>query len=253
MNPLDIMIIMDRTGSMSSGGNPNKMTNAKNGIKTFLQFLDPTKAWVGLTVLPPSSSIANRCSRRATTTTSTASWTVVPLSSGLQGVRRRPQPGLEPGLDHQLPAAERHHALRAWRSTRRQQYLVANGRANVQNVIIFLTDGAANTAPHIPAYPAGHIYRTRPCYTGKSAGQAATAAGTWVYTIGYDVNPATENCQQDRQAGAESPRDHAGRRDQGRSRPRRATTSTSPTPGQLNTIFTAIAADISTGKSKLID
>lgn len=250
MVPLDIMIIMDRTGSMSSGGNPNKMTNAKNGVKTFLQFLDPTKAWVGLTVLPPSSSIANKCTASDYDNVNRV-WTVVPLSSDYKayGGGLNASSNLVSTINCLQPSGTTHYAVAIDKA---QQYLVANGRANIQNVIIFLTDGAANTAPHIPAYPAGHIYRTRPCYTGKVAGQNATAAGTWVYTIGYDVNPTTEICQQDRQGAVETPPILPGDAIKGA-----ASTPSNyfykPDSGQLNTIFTAIAADISTGKSKLID
>ena len=52
--PLDIMVVLDRTGSMLQGGTPNKLENAKTGIMTFLNFLDAGTALVGLTVLPPS-------------------------------------------------------------------------------------------------------------------------------------------------------------------------------------------------------
>jgi hypothetical protein len=254
MNPLDIMIVLDRTGSMANGGSPNKMTNAKNGVKTFLQFLDPTKAWVGLTVLPPSNTTANRCATAQTSwyDSNSSVWTVVPLSSDYKAYGGGLNTGsnLVSTLNCQNPGGTTHYAVAIDKA---QQYLVANGRAGVQNVIIFLTDGAANTAPHTSAYPAGHIYRTRPCYTGKVAGQNATAAGTWVYTIGYDVNSsAGEICQQDRQGGAESPFITPTDAIKGA-----ASTASNyyykPDSGQLNTIFTAIAADISTGKSKLID
>jgi hypothetical protein len=251
MNPLDIMIILDRTGSMNTN---NKITNARNGIKTFLQFLDPTKVYVGLTVLPPSNTLANRCATAQTTWYDSTSsvWTIVGLSSDYKayGGVLNPSSNLIQTLNCQQPGGTTHYAVAIDKA---QQYLVANGRANVQNVIIFLTDGAANTAPHTAAYPTNHIYRTRPCYTGKTSGQAATAAGTWVYTIGYDVNSsAGEICEKDRQAGAESPFITPTDVIKGA-----ASTPSNyyykPDSGQLNTIFTAIAADISTGKSKLID
>ena len=72
MNPLDIMIIIDRTGSMSSGGNPNKMTNAKNGVKTFLAVPRPDEG-VGRPDGPAALEQHRATSApRATTTTSTA-------------------------------------------------------------------------------------------------------------------------------------------------------------------------------------
>ncbi len=58
VKPLDIMIVLDRTGSMCSpiscsAGNQSDLYNAKEGVKTFLQFLDPSLDRVGLALLPP--------------------------------------------------------------------------------------------------------------------------------------------------------------------------------------------------------
>ena len=67
--PLDIVLVLDRTGSMcqfSNGSNdPNctDLKNAKDGIKTFLGFMDPTLDKVGLSVFPPAldRSFVARC------------------------------------------------------------------------------------------------------------------------------------------------------------------------------------------------
>jgi hypothetical protein len=58
--PLDVMVVLDRTGSM---GQNNKLTQAKAGINAFMKTMDPTLDNVGLAVLPPAPS------------TSQAAWT----------------------------------------------------------------------------------------------------------------------------------------------------------------------------------
>ena len=67
--PLDVMLVLDRTGSMctDSNGNPDPactdLNNAREGMKTFLGLLDPSIDHVGLAVLPPPTSIATRCAK----------------------------------------------------------------------------------------------------------------------------------------------------------------------------------------------
>ncbi len=57
----------------------------------------------------------------------------------------------------------------------------AHPQREAQPVIIFLTDGQANTgAPN-------------PCATAMSAAQAAAQAGTWVYSIAYNVSVSSSN------------------------------------------------------------
>ena len=68
--------------------------------------------------------------------------------------------------------------------TSAQAALAASNRPDAQKVIIFLSDGAANT-------PSG----SNPCQAGISAAQTAEAAGTWVYTIAYDTQGDT--CTED--------------------------------------------------------
>jgi len=113
---------------------------------------------------------------------------------------------------------------------------------------VFLTDGAANTGPHF--FSPGNIELTRPCQSGVNSAAAAKQAGTWVYTIGYSIGG--DICQKDRQNGAESP---AITPDQALAAMASSPSNyyVRPDTGQLNTIFTQIAADISTGSSRLVD
>jgi Flp pilus assembly protein TadG len=57
----------------------------------------------------------------------------------------------------------------------------AHPQRDAQPVIIFLTDGQANTGA------------ANPCATAMSAAQAAAQAGTWVYSIAYNVSVNTSN------------------------------------------------------------
>ena len=66
--PLDVMVVLDRTGSMcqrSDGSDDHPactdMANAKAGIQTFLGFMDPNLDHVGLAVLPPAPDTAHPC------------------------------------------------------------------------------------------------------------------------------------------------------------------------------------------------
>jgi Flp pilus assembly protein TadG len=247
--PLDIVIVLDRTGSMNEGGTPNKLANAKSGIMTFLSFLDAGTAKVGLAVLPPATSIANRCVTGADANydSATSKYTVVPLSTDFKvNGAINPSSNLVQTLNCQNPGGVTHYSLAIQAA---QSELATNGRPGVQKVIVFLTDGAANTGPHF--FSSGNIERTRPCQSGVNSAAAAKQAGTWVYTIGYSIG--TDQCEQDRKSGIlESPA----------ITPDQALAAMASTPanyyvrpdaGQLNTIFTQVAADISAGSSRLVD
>ena len=54
--PLDVMIVLDRTGSMSG----SKLDSAKQGILAFMKTMDPTIDNVGLAVLPPAPTTLGR-------------------------------------------------------------------------------------------------------------------------------------------------------------------------------------------------
>jgi Flp pilus assembly protein TadG len=246
--PLDVMIVLDRTGSMSEGGTPNKLANAKSGIQTLLGFLDAGTDRVGLAVTPPSSSIGTRCSTPPSTVYDSASsvYTVVPLSTDYEvNGALNPSSNLISTLNCLQPSGTTAYAD-ALESA--QAELDKDGRANVQDVIVFLTDGAANTGPHF--YASSSPYRTQPCHQGVTSAGTIKNKGTWVYTIGYAIG--SDECQADRMAGAESP---AITPDQAlaaiASKPQYYYVK--PDTGQLNTIFNQVAVDINQGASRLVD
>ena len=162
-----------------------------------------------------------------------------------------------------------------------------NGRGDVQDVIIFLSDGAANTSPtRLPGtnqwYPTtgGHwrntpFWRDRPCGAGVEAAARAKAMSdtngnnTKVYTIGYDLDAgsaAPEKCRRPDTNGhmnggnpVESGYDAftairaMASQDCPGSQYEPACFYNKPNPGSLNQIFTRIAADLARPAARLID
>lgn len=263
--PLDVMLVLDRTGSMCTDSNGaadpacTDMENAREGMKTFLQYLDPSIDHVGLAVLPPPTSIATRCAKPPDSSSydSTASpYVIVPLANDYLLVNGQLNPasnlvstiGCVKGAGWTAYA----NALEA-----AQAELVAHGRPGVAKVIVFLSDGAANTGPLY--YPASSPYLTRPCQQGISSAQAITATGTVVFSIGYDVEH--DRCQGETKAtqarAPEQPLVDGTTATAAHALPQVASTPSNyyekPNPGQLNTIFTSIASDILQGTSRLVD
>jgi hypothetical protein len=343
VKPLDIMIVLDRTGSMCtpvacSGANQSDLYFAKEGVKTFLSFLDPSIDRVGLALLPPvlDQSWRSNCGnpvgsgykpwsgtpnpnvpsghpdrnidgryngydaywpRYIGSGNPTPSWYTVASMEGAGAGDPNPQNAYvvnlggtwwvndgQNGTNGQNALVQRlgcaggagttHYAF----ALEEAQYeLVDRGRANADNVIIFLSDGAANTMPQNVANghwsqngPGGWIQR--PCGAGVHAASLAKAAGTVIYTIGYDLDGTTgtpERCQQPDAFGH-----HNG------SNPTETGCSAwdftpldgcdaqsaleamasgpqffynQPVPGDLNAIFTQVAMDLAGSKGRLID
>ena len=78
--------------------------------------------------------------------------------------------------------------------TTAQSNLTTTGRSGVQKVIILLSDGDANaSSSNMPTGKANNQ-----CHEAVSAAQAATTAGTWVYTIAYGASTSsTGSCSTD--------------------------------------------------------
>lgn len=257
--PLDVMLVLDRTGSMctDSNGAPDPactdMNNAREGMKTFLALLDPSMDHVGLAVLPPPTSIATRCAKPPDSSSydSLASpYVIVPLSSDFSA---NGQLNTSSNLVSTINCVQASgwtayaNALEA-----AQAELVAHGRSGTARVIIFLSDGAANTGPLY--YPANSPYLTQPCHQGIASAATIAAAGTQVFSIGYDLEH--DRCQGETKATqARSPEQPLITAAQ--ALPQIASSPSNffnkPTPGQLNTIFTSIASDLLHGTSRLVD
>jgi hypothetical protein len=262
VKPLDIMLVLDRTGSMcqnSAGATDPACTdlnNARNGMKTFLGFLDAKVDWVGLSVLPPATSLSAKCSTPASTNynSTTAPYLLVPLSkdfknsngtlntsSNLVSTINCVQGGGTTSYANAIDSA--------------QAELNAHGRSDVQDIIVFLSDGAANTGPSYYSLtnPATKPYRTQPCHQGVTSAGLAKATGTIVYSIGYALGDDTGGCKS-YDGTTEKPTPPTitvTQALQGIATDPVNDFFNQPTPGQLNTIYTTIAKDIGRGTSAL--
>lgn len=239
--PLDIVMVLDRTGSMTGA----KLTNAKLGVEAFLGSLDPTSDNVSLAVLPPAASLDARCDPGNTNSYDDpgAPYVVVPLSddyqnpdgslnasSDLVSTLRCTQPGGGTAYAHALDAA--------------RDELDAHGRPGVQKVIILLSDGAANNGPRF--YPPSSAYRTQPCHEAIAIADADRAANVLMYSIAYDAGG--ELCKTESGAN-ENPQITAEQALEQIANP--GNYYNQPDPASLRGIFLAISADMQHGTSRL--
>ncbi|MDX6591216.1 MAG: hypothetical protein QOJ13_412 [Gaiellales bacterium] len=256
--PLDVMIVLDRSGSMSG----QKLQYAKDGIKAFLGSMDPAINRVGLVAFQPRTG-TNNCSIPFTNSynSATASYLFVPLSDDY---------ATSPGtLNTSSPIVSAVNCVRAGGSTAyanaldaAQTELNAHGREGWQQVMILLSDGAANDGPNY--LPATSPYRTQPCAQSVAIAAAAKSRDVIIYTIAYDLNGAgAQECfmapgaqvSSTITAGSsdtpESPSITANQALQQIASPGRY--HAQPEPLQLVGIFDEISADIARGHSRLTD
>ncbi len=251
--PLDIMLVLDRTGSMcqtSSGASDPSCTdlnNAREGMKTFLGFMDPSIDWVGLAVFPPGTT----CGTPSTSAYNSAGspYVIVPLSDDYwSNGDLDPDSPLVSTIDCQQGGGRTSYANAIEKA---QAEFDASGRPEVQDVMVVLSDGAANIGPTY--YPASSPYRMQPCHQGVSSAAAIKGRETLVYTIGYDLNAEGGDANRctDWQGKDEQPSITAYSALQQMASPNAFFNK--PAPGQLQSIFTKIAADISRPAARLID
>jgi putative Flp pilus-assembly TadE/G-like protein/von Willebrand factor type A domain-containing protein len=258
--PLDIMLVLDRTGSMCQdhNGNPQSgcpdLQHARDGMKTFLGLLNPEADWVGLAVLPPATSVSNKCTQPQTTNynSTSAAYTLVPLSKDYsKDGRLVTTSNLVSTINCQQANGETSYATAIEKA---QAELDLHGRPNVRKVIVFFSDGAANRGPSY--YPTSSPYRNQPCHQGITSAGTVKGRGTIVYSIGYDldaINGGANQCRAQSSTGPlESPAITAYRALQ-QIASNSQTFYNQPTPGQLNTLFAQVAADIQRGSAGLID
>jgi Flp pilus assembly protein TadG len=214
--PVDIVIAIDRTGSMCSPtdsyGNCTDLNNAKDGVQTMLNILNPPSAQVGMVAFPPVQ----------TTSTDVCSDPYNSLANGFNGYDSPTRGYLvdtisayaktgtpatldtTKGLGLHTTDGDDTACIRAGGNTsysealrQAQTELLTHGRANVPNYIVFLTDGEANIGSVYPGttkngvftpdpkYPPGNTDDTKPCQTAIDLANAYKAAGTTIYSIGY--------------------------------------------------------------------
>jgi hypothetical protein len=251
------MLVLDRTGSMcqdslgKADASCTDLNNAKAGLTTFLSYFNPAVAHVGLAVLPPATSVSTRCSTPASANynSTSAAYTVVPLSSDYK---------LPNGtLNTSSTLVSTVNCLKGAGSTAyanaidaAQAELNLHGRPHVPRVIVFFSDGAANTGPSYLSSTSP--YRTQPCHQGGTSAAVAKAAGTTIYSIGYALDDDTGGCKNGVTGSAESPGINVYQA-LGAIASSPSMFHVKPSAGELQTIYSAIAADISHGSSSLIN
>lgn len=325
VKPLDIMIVLDRTGSMCQFGpgqnDPNctDLKNARNGVRSFVTNLDPSIDKVGLALTPPvlDQSWISNCGNPVGA--GYKPWAGTPNPNVPSGSPQRNLDGKYNGYDAywpyyvadprgQTPSRYVVASLEGADGTPADDYLVKdasgnwvlndaqsaflqrlgctsgngttsyalsmeeaqyelsrNGRGNVQDVIVFLSDGAANTWPkNVPAthWTNSWSWGQKPCATGVQAATNIKLGGTVIYTIGYDLDAgsgAPERCRQPNQSDGHSNGSNPVESGYDAYTAIQAMASTplhfynKPNPGDLTQIFQAIAKDLSASRGRLID
>jgi Flp pilus assembly protein TadG len=206
--PLDIMVVMDTTASMNDP-DPNcpisgatRLTCALAGLRTLLQLLNPSDQ-VGLMTFPGvtnSTQAAYDYACNSTTPTTVAyddspDYQIVGLANDFIVSGSPPTlsdssdlvlaaQGGPTGCTQGLKAAGGYGTYYADVIAAAQTALMSDGRANVQKVIILLSDGDANAKPqNMPPDKASNQ-----CHEAITAAANATAAGTWVYSLAYGAS-----------------------------------------------------------------
>jgi len=194
--PLDVVLVLDRTGSMTAAD----LVNLKDGAKAELDAYDSRDVFVGVVSLPYGQP-SNRCvvnNPQAYPTASNPSvWWDVPIQGGYDNPDGTLNPSSQiaqtisclqrsPGITVTVNGVNRTSAghtnlgdpLDAARAM-----LAAQGRANVPDAIIFETDGQANQ-------PAG----LQPCNYLNRRATTAKAGGDIIYTIAYGLDSPPVRC-----------------------------------------------------------
>ena len=202
-------------------------------------------------MLPPATSIGNRCTTPDTPNynSTSAKYTIVPLSSDYPWTALKSSSNLVSTINCQKGGGRTAYANALEEA---QKELQLHGRTNVQDVIVFLSDGAANIGPTYYSTQLAVPQAAVP--PGDLVGRADQVQGDAHLLDRLRPRRAERRCEQvqtwdDRN---ESPTITAYQAlEQIASGP--AHFYNKPSAGQLRTIFTAIAADMSRGSAALID
>ena len=264
VRPLDIMVVLDRTLSMCmthSGATDSACTDlnhAKDGVRTFLSYLDPTQQRVGLGVLPPALGLttSQKCAAPPLTPqnydSAGAKYTIVPLSQDYS-TNHVLNTLVEPRLHARLPPGRRVHRVRECdrggaggaRPAR------AAGRAGRHRLLLrrrrehraVLVPGEL-ALPEAAVPPGRHVGRA----TRRRRARSSTRSGTT-----STRRTAARTAARSATAGLPSRRRSPPTRRCSRSPRTPDAFYNQPKPGQLKTIFTQVAADLSHGSAGLVD
>ena len=188
--PVDIVIAVDRTGSMCQPTGPNgectDLDNAKDGIRTMLGMMNPPAAQIGMVAFPPvQTTSTSPCAAPYNSLGGNGydgydapdrGYVTDPIASDYKAAGAlNPSSGLylhtvDGNNASCIPAGGNTSYSEALRQARAE--LLANGRPNVPDYIVFLTDGEANI---------GSVYGpTRPIRRATATiNSRATPRSTW--------------------------------------------------------------------------
>jgi hypothetical protein len=199
---LDVMMVLDRTLSMSH----SDLQNAKDGALAVLQVFDADWQQVGLAAIP-SGKKSDPCGYPSNIgwDASHPDWVLVGLSDDFQN----PDGSLNWGSDLVDTIDCLRQPSGAYAQTNlgdplaaAVEELVDNGRPDAPQGIIFLSDGAANrpddgsTGGWFGSICGPEPDAMKPCEYALQKAEEAKAQGIEIYTIGYGV--AGERCECDR-------------------------------------------------------
>jgi hypothetical protein len=197
-SPLDVVLVLDRTGSMTDAD----VANVKNAALSILGFYNSQQQWVGLVALPygQSGNKFNVNNPQTYPQLNYVNWQVVPLSTdytradgtlntssalytSINCLVRSPTVTVTVNGTNQTNAGHTNlgDPLNAARAM-----LAAQGRPTVPDVIIFETDGQANQPNTL-----------QPCNYFNNAANAAKAAGQTIFTIAYGLDSPPVRCTFD--------------------------------------------------------
>ncbi|MFN2146596.1 MAG: vWA domain-containing protein, partial [Anaerolineales bacterium] len=179
--PMDVIIILDRSGSMSG----QDLADAKAGAKAVLEVFDPELHYVGLAVLG-ASQIANPCVvNNSNSTSGGGKFLVVGLSNDYQNADGTINTSSELVQTLDCIVDEGYTDLggpiydQAFGQPNALTELLNSSRTDVEKGIIFLSDGAANRP-----------YTDSACQYANAMATIAKDQNVEIFTIGYGVESA---------------------------------------------------------------
>jgi hypothetical protein len=211
MAPVDVVMVLDRTGSMTT----SDVANVKNAALSVLDFYDPSDQWIGLVTLPygkgsPGSLGANgKCTAYGDRRTTPPTYQTYPTIAGsnlwwaTSGLSQdyKNATGINPSSNlvqeincllraddwvystSQGGAASGNHTNLGDSLDSARAMLSTYGRATVPDVIIFMTDGQANQPSSM-----------QPCGYFNAKATTAKNAGQTIFTIAYGLDSPPVTC-----------------------------------------------------------
>ncbi len=235
--PLNVMIVLDTTPSMGTAdthcsvpghSNPSRLDCATYGAQVLLGILSSSVDQVGLMVFPGlknTSQVAKEYDCSASTvptiadykTSSNAVYGIISSStdyraSGSTSLNQSSNltkavsiPGVAGSSCSGLSVAPSSPAINTYFAgaiTAAQASLTASHQTGQQNVLIFIGDGDSNAAPQYVGNGKSSASQNptafNQCRQAITAAQAATAAGTWVYSVAYGASTSSSgSCSTD--------------------------------------------------------